>query len=59
MGVPASSLSEWQDIFLAHGAEGFKKRSSKNDLENRRLKKMVGEQAMTIDLLEEKLERVQ
>jgi len=59
LGVPASSLSEWQEIFLAHGAEGFKKRSSKDDLENRRLKEMVGEQAMTIELLQEKLERVQ
>ncbi|MBI9093237.1 MAG: helix-turn-helix domain-containing protein [Desulfobacterium sp.] len=59
LGVPASSLSEWQEIFLAQGAEGFKKRSSKDDLENRRLKEMVGEQAMTIELLQEKLIRVQ
>lgn len=57
--VPAATLSEWQEIFLAHGTEGFKKRSRKDDLENRRLKDMVGEQAMTIELLQEKLKRVQ
>lgn len=59
LGVSASDLSEWQEIFLAHGAEGFKKRSSKDDLENRRLKEMLGEKTMTIELLEEKLKRVQ
>jgi len=59
LGVPASDLSEWQEIFLAHGAEGFKKRSSKDDLENRRLKEMLGEKSMTIELLEEKLKRIQ
>jgi|GEM_PF-2444534 hypothetical protein len=59
LGVPASDLSEWQEVFLAHGTEGFKKRSSKDDLENRRLKEMLGEKTMTIELLEEKLKRVQ
>lgn len=58
LGVTAARLTKWRDIFLETGAEGLKKRSDKDDSEVRRLKEMVGEQAMTIELLQEKLVRV-
>ena len=58
LSVTAARLTKWRDIFLATGAEGLKKRSNKDESEVRRLKEMVGEQAMTIELLQEKLVRV-
>ena len=58
LGVTAAQLTQWREAFLASGAEGLKKRVSQEDAEVRRLKEMVGEQAMTIELLQEKLVRI-
>jgi transposase-like protein len=58
LGVTAAQLTQWREGFLASGAEGLKKRESQEDAEVRRLKDMVGEQTMTIELLQEKLVRI-
>ena len=59
IGVTAARLSRWQDQFLVGGAESFKKRSAKEEAEIKRLKEMVGEQAMEDELLREKIARME
>ena len=55
LGVPAATLSDWRDAFLAAGAEGFKPRTPAEEAEAKRLNAKIGEQAMEIELLREKI----
>ncbi|BCU06360.1 hypothetical protein [Allochromatium tepidum] len=55
LGVTAAKRSQWKDAFPASGAAGLKKRSSAEEAEYRRLNEKIGEQAMEIELLREKI----
>ena len=59
IGVTAAPLSEWRDIFLAGGADAFKKRPAKEEAEITRLNAKIGEQAMENELLREKIVRME
>jgi hypothetical protein len=61
---PASRISEWRDEFLHGGEEAMKTRQDDPafealDEERRRLKEKVGDQAMEIELLREKIDRME
>ncbi len=62
-GQPAHVLSQWRDEFLSKGDSLFKEPESPReqalDQESKRLKTKIGEQAMEIDLLYEKVKRLE
>jgi transposase-like protein len=54
LGVKTSTLAQWRDEFLASGQAGLKARKPDHrDDENNRLKRMVGELTMDLELLKE------
>jgi hypothetical protein len=53
--VTAATLTSWQEIFLASGARGFAKKTPAQEAEAKRLNTKIGEQAMEIELLREKI----
>jgi hypothetical protein len=55
LGVTAATLTLWQETFLASGAQGFAKKTPAQEAETRRLNSKIGEQAMEIELLREKI----
>lgn len=58
--VKSSSLAKWRDQFLASGQSGLMSRTrDARDDENRRLKAKVGELTMHIELLDEKVEKLE
>ena len=60
IGVPAHRLSEWRDRFLAGAENALKAReSSPQDDENARLTAIVGKQTVEIELLREKIGRLE
>lgn len=59
-GVTAATLSTWRDEFLAHGEAGLKRRETHvEDEETQRLKRVVAEQAVTSELLREKIRHLE
>jgi len=59
IGVTAAELSEWRDTFLEGGESGLKPRPAKESIELNRLQSKIGEQAMEIELLREKIARME
>jgi len=59
LGVPAATLAEWMETFLAGGAEAFNKRTPQQEAEFKRLNAKIGEQAMENELLREKIARLE
>jgi transposase-like protein len=59
LGVTASTLSAWREIFLAAGRQGFKKKTPAQEAEAKRLNAKIGEQAMEIELLRDKITRME
>ncbi len=59
-GVTAATLSTWRDEFLASGEAGLKRREMHvDDEETQRLKRVVAEQAVTSELLREKIRHLE
>ena len=59
-GVTAATLSTWRDEFLASGEAGLKRREmAVEDAEVQRLKRVVAEQAVTSELLREKIRHLE
>jgi len=59
LGVTAARLASWREAFLASGETGLKSRPASADPavdESRRLKEKIGDQAMEIELLNEKVD---
>jgi len=58
--VTAATLSTWRDEFLAGGEAGLKRRDTHvDDEETQRLKRVVAEQAVTGELLREKIRHLE
>lgn len=55
LGVTAATLTSWRETFLASGAQGFAKKTPAQEAEAKRLNTKIGEQAMEIELLREKI----
>ena len=59
-GVTAATLSGWRDDFLASGEAGLKRREVQiDDEETERLKRVVAEQAVSNELLKEKIRHLE
>lgn len=59
-GVPASRITAWRETFLAVGQEAMKKRpTAERDRELSRLREKLGESTMEIELLNEKIDRLE
>jgi hypothetical protein len=59
-GVPASRISTWREAFLEAAHEAMKKRpAAEGDRELSRLREKLGESTMAIELLHEKIERLE
>ena len=59
LGMTAATLSEWRDTFLEAGETGLKPRPIKENVEVDRLQSKICEQAMEIELLREKIARME
>ena len=59
LGVPAAEVSEWRDTFLEGGESVLKPRPAGEGVEVDRLQSKIGEQAMEIKLLREKIARME
>ena len=59
LGITAARLTTWREAFLAGGAESLKRRSAADTVEVRRLNEKIGEQTMEIELLREKIRRLE
>jgi transposase-like protein len=59
LGVTAAVLSVWKKTFLAGGAQSFAPKTSAQEAESRRLNAKIGEQAMEIELLRDKIARME
>ena len=60
LGVKASTLAQWREIFLRSGEEGLKSRSADPVVaENEKLKAKIGELTMEIELLNKKIEKLE
>lgn len=56
LGITAAQLSSWRKTFLDAGLRGFAtKKDDAKEEETKRLNAKIGEQAMKIELLEEKI----
>jgi transposase-like protein len=59
-GVPASRIAAWRETFLEAGQESMKKRPAlERDRELSRLREKLGESTMEIELLNEKMTRLE
>jgi hypothetical protein len=60
MGIPASRIAAWREAFLEAGEESMKKRPAvERDRELSRLREKLGESTMEIELLNEKISRLE
>ena len=58
--VPAEKRTKWREAFLNAGLEGLKdKPTSPINTENQMLKQMIGEKSMEIELLYQKVEKLE
>jgi transposase-like protein len=59
-GVPASLIAAWRETFLEAGQESMKKRPAlERDRALSRLREKLGESTMEIELLHEKMDRLE
>jgi transposase-like protein len=59
LGVTAATLSDWRDQFLASGQAGLKRRAADGrDAELARLKALVGDLTMRLELSREAVQRL-
>lgn len=60
LGLKPSTLAKWRETFLHWGQEGLKSRAGDPVVsENEKLKAKIGELTMEIELLNEKIERLE
>ena len=60
LGIPAARLTTWREAFLAAGQEALKKQPlDSRDRELGRLREKLGEATMEIELLREKMARLE
>ena len=60
LGIPAARLATWREAFLAAGQEAMKKQlRDSRDREIGRLHEKLGEATMAMELLQEKIERLE
>jgi predicted RNase H-like nuclease (RuvC/YqgF family) len=60
LGIPTARLATWREAFLAAGQEAMKKQPrDSRDREIGRLHEKLGEATMAIELLQEKIERLE
>lgn len=60
LGVKPSTLAEWREVFLRSGQEGLKSRTEDPlRAENEKLKAKIGELTMEIELLNQKIDRLE
>jgi hypothetical protein len=60
LGIPAARLTTWREAFLTAGQDGLKKPSlESHDRELARLRQKLGEATMEIELLHEKIGRLE
>ena len=60
LGIPAARLATWREAFLDAGQEALKKTSrDSRDREIGRLREKLGESTMDIELLQEKIGRLE
>lgn len=58
-GITAATLSEWRDHFVTHGQAGLKSRAAEGrDVELARLKVLVGDLTMRLELSREAVQRL-
>lgn len=59
-GIPASRIAAWREAFLEAGEEAMKKHpAAAGDRELSRLRQKLGESTMEIELLNEKIDRLE
>jgi predicted RNase H-like nuclease (RuvC/YqgF family) len=60
VGIPASRIAAWREAFLEAGQASMKKRlAGERDRELSRLREKLGESTMEIELLNEKISRLE
>lgn len=59
LGVTAAVLSEWREAFFKGGESGLKPLPIKESVEVERLQSKIGERAMEIELLRERIARME
>ena len=60
LGIPAARLATWREVFLAAGQEAMKKQPrDSRDWESGRLHEKLGEATMAMELLQEKIARLE
>jgi len=60
LGIPAARLATWREVFLAAGQEALKKQPlDSRDREIGRLRAKLGEATMDMELLREKMARLE
>lgn len=59
LGVPAATLTEWKERFLAAGIQSFAKKTPAQETEIQRYTAKIGEQSMENELLREKIAKME
>ena len=60
LDIPAEKLSRWRETFIQAGIEGLKtKPNSPEANENRMLKQIIGEKSVEIELLYQKVDKLE
>ena len=58
--IPAERLTKWKEAFIKGGIENLKtKPNSAEIIENKMLKEMIGEKSMEIELLYQKIDKLE
>ena len=58
--IPAERLTRWKEAFIKGGIENLKiKPNSPEIIENKMLKEMIGEKSMEIELLYQKIDKLE
>jgi transposase-like protein len=58
--IPAERLTKWKEAFIKGGIENVKiKPNSPEIIENKMLKEMIGEKSMEIELLYQKIDKLE
>ena len=60
LDIPAEKLSRWRETFIQAGIEGLKTKSNSPEAnENRMLKQIIGEKSVEIELLYQKVDKLE
>ena len=60
LDIPAEKLTRWRETFIQAGIEGLKtKPNSREANENRMLKQIIGEKSVEIELLYQKVDKLE